>query len=127
LLFVYDNYSYSLGRHIAVLAAPLALTCRNGWDTWIEARGYTLAFYFMIRCTFYERLRTMTDVKIHATTNGKRMMQVASLVCVVILLAINNGWRPIHNELQQDVLHQLQGQHACEKTLLTDSLCDQKL
>jgi hypothetical protein len=99
-----------LGRHIAVLLAPLALTCRNGWDTWIEARCYTLAFYFMIRCTFYERLRAMTDVRVYATTKETRMMKVASFVCVLTLLAINNRWRPIHHVLQQDVLYHHQGQ-----------------
>jgi hypothetical protein len=117
-MFVYGNYAYSLGRHIAVLLAPLALTCRNGWDTWIEARGYTLAFYFMIRCTFYERLRAMTDVNIHATTERTRMMQVVSLVCVAILLTINNGWGPIHNVLQLDVLHQHQGQICLRKSVV---------
>lgn len=107
-MFVYANYDYSIGRHTAVLLAPLALACRNGYDTWIEARCYTLAFYFMIRCTVYERLRAMTDVKVHGTTEQTRLMQVVSLSCVVILLAINNCWRPIHDLFWQDVL-QLQG------------------
>lgn len=89
-MFVYSNYPYSFGRHVAVLVAPLALICQSGWDTWLQARGYTLAFYFMIRCTAYERLRFMTDVHLHQTTEEVQLLQVVSFASVAILLAISN-------------------------------------
>eukprot|EP00978_Attheya_sp_CCMP212_P030377 scaffold111456_cov52-Attheya_sp.AAC.4 len=62
-MFVYNNYPYAIGRHTAVLLAPLVLTLRDGFDTWVEARGYTLAFYMMFRATFYKPLRYRTDVR----------------------------------------------------------------
>lgn len=89
-MFLYSNYPYSFGRHVAVLAAPLALICQSGWDTWLQARGCTLAFYLMIRCTAYEQLRSMTDVHIHPTSEEVKMLQVVSFASVAILLAINN-------------------------------------
>lgn len=89
-MFVYNNYPYSFGRHTAVLMAPLTLVCHSGWDTWLQARGYTLAFYFMIRCTVYDKLRAMTDVTVKQSVEKTRTFQVVSFACVVILLALNN-------------------------------------
>jgi len=89
-MFIYSNYPYAFGRHSAVLLAPLALICHWGWDAWLQARCFTLGIYIMIRCTAYERLRSMTDVHLHQTKEQTRFLQVVSFACVAILLAINN-------------------------------------
>lgn len=89
-MFIVFNYPYSLARHSAVLLAPLVLISRSGWDTWLQARGYTLAFYFMIRCTIYTRLLLLTNVRIRHSVDQARILQVLSFAGVATLLAINN-------------------------------------
>jgi len=65
-MFVYNNYPWACGRHTAVLLAPLLLCHfqQDGlsYDTWAQSRCYTLAFYFLLRNTCYERLRAWTDL-----------------------------------------------------------------
>ena len=94
ITFVYDNYPYSVGRHIMVLLSPLLLSVvwirSNSWDDWIQLRAYTLAFYFMIRCTFYTKLRAATDIKnLHPTKQQLEFVQTLSLITCCIAV-INN-------------------------------------
>ena len=66
IVFVQHNYPYSLGRHIMVLMAPILLCiqpdCTWNSSTWAQHRGHTLAFYFILRNTAYDKLRALTDV-----------------------------------------------------------------
>lgn len=89
---MYGNYPYAIGRHTFVLLAPLVLLIHNsnGWDNWLQARGYTLAFYFVIRGMFYQALRKMTDVSFEKSVHQTRMLQLCSFASIVILLVVNH-------------------------------------
>jgi hypothetical protein len=99
MTFIIGNYSYAVGRHTALLLAPFFLVWRHGWNTWLQARGYTLAFYFLLRCTFYRDLRAASDyaprflehaILVETAKDGMQWLQVGSLVTVSILLMINS-------------------------------------
>jgi hypothetical protein len=84
-MLVYNNYPYAVGRHTAVLLAPIVLALVDGWEEWAEARSYTLAFYFALRNTFYKRLRSATDID-NDETMTNRTFQVLAFISVLCLL-----------------------------------------
>jgi hypothetical protein len=96
-ILVYNNYEYALGRHTAVLLAPIIIALfydEHGLDCWAQNRTYTLAFYFVIRNTFYRKLRSLTDVSLPSCfSNYKfaRNIEVASFLIIWYLLVYKNG------------------------------------
>jgi hypothetical protein len=93
-MFIYNNYPYALGRHTIVLVAPLILALRDGWEAWAQARGYTLAFYFVIRNTYYEGMRSITDIDVGLeNAEGQkrhRIAQVLSFISIISLLGYSS-------------------------------------
>jgi len=100
-VFVYNNYPYSLGRHTSVLLSAFLLAWFDGWETWAQARCYTLGCYFLIRNTFYEQLCSVSDVAIgsardifspKATDYGllHNAGQVLSFAVILHLLRLNS-------------------------------------
>jgi hypothetical protein len=88
-MLVLNNYPYAIGRHTAILLAAIVLSLEDGWDVWFEARVYTLAFYALLRSTFYNQFRRLADVHDpFPSIQSKHAIQLLAFVCNLVLLGI---------------------------------------